>query len=237
MHTLPYSVVICSYNKLESLMIVLDRIRENERCLEIILVDDKSTDETMDWARDSNFFKHIYQRGQSGQYRLNGNRNIGISLAKHEHIVLLDADCAPEKKYFEGHDRVFWHHPGVISVGMTDRYNSNGKFLQQKDPRRKDFKDGKPLVGINWSKAYGGNVCFTKALWNKIGGFDEGFDGAWGFEDLDFSKRAANIKILCKSHKFSTTRHLHHKVSELAKKGGSNGRNSNLFHKKHGIKF
>jgi len=42
------------------------------------------------------------------------------------------------------------------------------------------------LPGTYWSSV---NVAMLKDVWHAVGGYDEQFDGAYGFEDVDFGLR------------------------------------------------
>ena len=39
---------------------------------------------------------------------------------------------------------------------------------------------------------------FTKKAWSKIKGFDENYDGVYGWEDVDFGKRLGNAGAIVK---------------------------------------
>ena len=98
----PVSVIVCAHNEKENLMRLLPRLYEqNFKRFEIVVVDDRSTDGTLDflleekkkhanlkvvWAR----FRPKHIRGK--KYAL----TLGIRAASHDKLLLTDADCLPD---------------------------------------------------------------------------------------------------------------------------------------------
>ncbi len=231
-----YSVVICSYNKLEYLQKVVDALRKTSRKIETILSDDGSTDETIAWAKSSGFFTHIITSDKSDEYRLNTVRNSGINAASSQHVVLLDADCAPEPQFFSGHDAVFDKFPDGMSVGFTMYYDKSGKKLLREDHRRVSAKKrGEEINSIGWVDSYGGNIAFPKALWEKVGGFDERYNGAWGLEDADFAYMAIQGGSVINTNLKTVARHLEHPLTGTSKMRAGKGPNTKKFKDKHGF--
>lgn len=233
-----YGVVICSHNRLPYLQRTVEYFIKSpdveERDIQLILADDKSSDGTVEWAKDSGLFSVIFRNPKPGSYSLNTIRNGGIARCVKEYIILLDCDCRPVDGFLHGHDAVFDKYPKAISIGLTDRYDEEGEKLIAYDLRRPMMR-GEAIMGIGWANAYGGNIAFPLSLWQATGGFDEAFDGGWGFEDLDFSFRAHRIGYACVCHQKTLVRHMWHKVSKEAKAG--HDRNNALFEKKHKIRF
>jgi len=233
-----YSVVVCSFNKLQYLTHIIPKIRKLRPKSEIILSDDHSTDDTKKWAESCGLIDKIHFENEPGNYRLSTIRNKGIFLASNEYIVLLDGDCLPEDDYFSGHDFVFGINPTCISIGITRRYNSNGTEIRSDDFRISRF-NGQQFCRLDWSVCYGGNIAFPKSVWQRIGGFDQNFDGCWGFEDLDFAIRCEQTSIPCFSCLLSSVRHLEHPILKTADDVvlRKTGKNIELFFRKHGIRM
>jgi len=229
-----FSVVICSYNKLESIAIVAEEVRQQLPDGELILSDDFSSDGTPEWAKKSGLFdKIVLQRGDDG-YCLNTIRNHGVEAAKMQHVVLLDADCLPQKGYFDGHRFVFQTFGNCVSVGVTHQYDKLGKNMLLQDWRESSLK-GKQSVDVGWRGSFGGNIAFPKSIWESVNGFDEGFNGAWGYEDLDFALRVQNLGIALKLSGQSVVRHLAHPLNAKAQASNLYNRNHRVFCDKHGF--
>jgi len=231
-----YSVVICSYNKLIYLKRVMKAITSIGRDIEFVLSDDGSTDGTVEWANASRLFSAISVNDSSGKYELCTVRNNGIHLASRERVVLLDADCAPEPSYFDGHDEIYGMFPGGISVGYTDYYDEVGNRLLHKDHRRGLLnKEEKPICPIEWMGAYGGNISFPKSLWNDLGGFDEIYNGAWGLEDADFAYMAHSRGVPINASMKCVARHMYHPPTGTLDMREGRGPNTLKFKNKHGF--
>ncbi len=231
-----YSVVICSYNKLEYLKKVANKVKSLRPDNEIILSDDFSTDGTIEWSKECGLFNKIHVEKEPGNYRLNSIRNAGIQLGKNKYIVLLDADCLPEDSYFDGHDQIFEKYSKSVSIGITRNYDSDGVKMLMDDPRLAHCQDITSNCG--WQFCFGGNVAFEKFLWNKIGKFSTEYNGCWGFEDLDFAYRLTKNNVLFYMNKLSSVKHLYHpKLKSAIESESIVNRNEKLFESKYGIKM
>lgn len=84
------SVIIPTYNHARSLPRTLDALlKQRDFILEIILIDDGSTDNTLDVIepyRDS--IRYIFQENRGANFA----RNKGLDLARGEFVIILDAD-------------------------------------------------------------------------------------------------------------------------------------------------
>ena len=229
-----YSVIICSYNKLESLKKVVASLSEIDRDNEYILSDDYSTDGTIEWAKESGFFDQIIEMKEDKGYCLNTVRNNGIRAAKNQIAVLLDADCVPEPDYFNGHDIVFDKTLRCISVGFTNFFNTDGTKLLKNNHRLKWLGTNKQF-DIKWNAVYGGNIAIPRNIWAEVGQFDERFNGAWGLDDAEFAYRATTLDIPMVIHNLSLVRHLQHPVSGTVEMRSGRGPNTKKFKDKHGF--
>lgn len=233
-----YSVVLCSYNKIEYLKKTSNKIKSLPWSTELILSDDLSTDGTIEWAKSSGLFDKIHCEKFPGSYRLNTIRNEGTKLASKDYIILLDCDCLPDDFYFIGHDIIFALNPDAISVGITRMYDRFGENMIN-DDRRLDFFNLSYCCIFDWNMCYGGNMAYSKSLWEKIGCFDESYNGEWGYEDMDFGKHAMDLGYKILSCKLASVRHLEHSISKHASEAklGLKFKNRQLFESKYKIKF
>jgi glycosyltransferase involved in cell wall biosynthesis len=225
-----YSVVILSYNKLPQIQKTVAALNANQ-VRELILCDDCSNDGTYEWAKSCGRFNHMWQKETHDKYSLNTLRNKGVELASEPYVVFLDADCVPQANYFEGHDAVFKCFPECISIGFTFPCDERGESILMNDPRLRGGDN--PLNSMWWGECFGGNIAFTKSIWENAGKFDEEFNGSWGFEDLDFAYRASLKGTQFYSHRATVARHLRHPPTVHDHYAGK-GRNYKLFVQKHG---
>lgn len=112
-HELQLSVVICSWNRgrmlEETLVSVLAAMEgDHRRCIEVIVVDNASTDDTA--ARLSRYQDRIrvHYEGSPG---LSNARNAGVRLARGAWILFLDDDVYLEDGFFSAYQRAFRAFP------------------------------------------------------------------------------------------------------------------------------
>lgn len=140
-------------------------------------------------------------------------RNLGLKLAQGEWIVVMDADIIPNPKYIKTLARYIqeWSNRSVIStcerkfILANDVEASgiiNDPAILEKLPianspsnyglpvdRRLPAMQSLPNIEHPWDYMHGCNVIFRKEDALSIGGYDEEYDGRWGFEDIDFAYR------------------------------------------------
>lgn len=84
-----FSVVICSYNRAQFIVATLDSLRAQEFTdCEVILVDDGSTDNTLELVRQYPEVKIFTQKNKGPGVA----RNVGVSKAAGRYIAFLDSD-------------------------------------------------------------------------------------------------------------------------------------------------
>jgi len=132
-------------------------------------------------------------------WNLNATRNLGVRMASNDLCVIFDADVIPQPGCIdalraEAGQRKF--------VGGVIVYETDAKARMQFARRRKDglvprfyMVGNYPVEDIvkmleegrtDKTGSMGGIMCFSKADWQSVGGFDEVYDGAWGYDDTDF---------------------------------------------------
>ncbi|EKD90496.1 MAG: glycosyl transferase family protein [uncultured bacterium] len=179
------SIVIPNWNGEERLRRNLPKVLEVGDVDEIIVVDDGSTDGSVQLLeREFPKVKLIKKQKNSG---FSSTVNLGVKEAKGELIFLLNSDAVPARdclKFILPH----FKDPRVFSVGL----NNGGSWSWAK------FEDGyfwhyqskekTPKIHQTlWVS--GGSGVFRKDIWEKLGGLDELFDPFYE-EDLDLGYRA-----------------------------------------------
>ena len=87
-----FSIIIPSYNRAHSIRKAIESVfNQTFKDIEIIIIDDASTDNTKEVILEMNDQRIIYHRNEINQERCN-SRNKGIELAKGEYICFLDSD-------------------------------------------------------------------------------------------------------------------------------------------------
>lgn len=176
---------------------VIDACRSHDGEIEIVIVDDGSTDGT------EGFIAENYPKVRL--IRLSANQgfsracNAGIKEARGDIVVLLNNDMLVEKDFLMpliGHfenEKVFGVRPGL-------------KWLEDKT----DFDFSSFFIGLSWKRGLielpmlkaqnrespfyiscvsGGAGAFDRKKWLETGGFDESFSPFY-WEDVDISYRA-----------------------------------------------
>ena len=177
------SIVIPCYNHGPMLCEALASVEEvrNENLLEVIIVDDGSSDpDTLRILRD--VAEAGYRVVSQPNRRSSAARNTGIRLAKGEFILPLDSDNRLRDVYLKEGVSLLNENPsiGVIYADAEWFGEQTGRWQVQ------EF-DLLSLLRMNFI-----DVCalYRKALWEEVGGYDE--EMPWmGVEDWDFWLRVA----------------------------------------------
>lgn len=164
------TVVIPAFNAEETLSRTMESVLiQSHSCLEVIVVDDGSTDRTPLLAKDyasRDPRVHVIQQENLG---LSEARNTGIRAAKGAWIAFLDADDWVEKDYLEiplrlaketgtlvvffGYVVDFEETPGVISHSIAKLPGGGNRLLAEESAElgRTDFLG---MLGYAWNKLY-----------------------------------------------------------------------------------
>src|SRR5690606_4035458 len=108
------SIVVPAYNAAGTLAACLDALHAQSYprdCYEVIVVDDASTDETVQIARRAG--AQVVAEGKLGK---SGVRNRGAQEARGEIVLFTDADCEPLPTWVETMVAPFRRDPEVVGV-------------------------------------------------------------------------------------------------------------------------
>lgn len=192
------SIVIVNYNGIGWLKDCLQSISfQTYKPIEIIVVDNASTDKSIEYLRKDKKIKIVRNKKNVGFAE--GN-NVGVAVTKGEYIVLLNNDTKIDKKYIENFVKAFDKVPnlGVAQskirlMDTPDILDTCGSFWTDstflyhlgngKKHSLKHYNEHFPVFSVK-----GASMIIKKEVINKIGLFDS---DAWNYyEETDFCHRA-----------------------------------------------
>lgn len=209
---IPVSIIICARNEAENLKHNLPRIlNQNDRLYEVLVVNDNSQDDTLkvltylcqkySHLRIINFYnKNKLQVGKKFALAK------GIAEAKHEVLLLTDADCCPMSADWLGEMRAVVSDRIEVGLGYAPYYIKSG--LLNKIIRFETVYTavqylsfalaGMPYMGV------GRNLIYKKNLFRKANGFKKHEEIASGDDDLFINEVANsdNTRIILKPETF-----------------------------------
>ena len=187
------SVIIPAYNAQATIKECLEGLKDSEiKPKEIILVDDNSTDKTLEIAAKYNI-RIIKKENRTGA---NESRNIGALEASGDILLFLDSDVAIHKDTITNLRQAF-ESPEIKAVvgcySTTPRTNelvTNFKNLWIRFSYLKHEKE------IDW--IFGAVSAIRKDAFIANNGFDNSLHAKHGVDDLELGKRihAHNSKII-----------------------------------------
>jgi glycosyltransferase involved in cell wall biosynthesis len=235
------SVIITAYNRLPALQAVIQSLAKQTYNgeIEIIVADDGSTKETIDWLQQQTIFPsmlHIWQPDEG--FRAAAIRNQAAAKASGDYLIFIDGDCVTptfflknhaklaEKNYFVSGNRV------LLSPAFTEQVLNqhldishwtylNWLFarMQGKCNRAQPFCPlWRFVLPYQYSHKWEGAKTCNLALWREdfiaANGFDEHYQG-WGYEDSDLVIRLMRTGIKRKHSRFSVpVLHLWHREND-----------------------
>ncbi len=193
------SIIIPNRNGAELLEKNLPSVLAAAKGEEVIVVDDASTDNSIELLQDKFSSVRVIRSGHHQGFA--STVNIGVQEAAGEIVVLLNSDVRPEKDFLAPLLKHF-DDPKVFAVGCLEKSLEGGKTILR---GRGEAKWEKGFY-IHWrgevdksSTAWvaGGSGAFRKSIWVKLGGIDTMYDPFY-WEDIDLSYRArkAGYRIL-----------------------------------------
>lgn len=177
------SIITLTYNKLKYTKKFIESLYKYTHDFELIIVDNGSTDGTIEYLKGLQNIKLILNKENLGFSK--GN-NQGLEIAKGEYIGFLNNDILLSPNWFEEIEKVFeQENAGFVSPRQINPYYDKAnernylKYFKPK-PYNKDFDE-----------CVFSCVVTKRSVLDKIGTFDENYSPAF-FEDNDLKFRAIN---------------------------------------------
>ncbi|WP_082690110.1 glycosyltransferase family 2 protein [Leptolyngbya sp. NIES-2104] len=184
------SVVIPTYNRKPILEKCL-RALENQQFsdYEIVVIDDGSTDGTVEWLSKSDDFPHVRLFCQDHKGAASA-RNYGVEQATGDTIVFIDSDLVVTDVFLRSHVEALIQ--GQKELG-SDRLFTYGRVI---NTANFDDPTSEPYKLTDFSAAYfaTGNVAIARHWLIEAGLFDTGFK-QYGWEDLELGVRLKNLGL------------------------------------------
>ena len=234
-----FSVVIPTYNRLPILVKCLRALEQQNlnqdsviRGYEIVLVDDGSTDGTLEWlAAHANEFPHLRSFAQDHQGPA-AARNLGVQESQGDTIIFIDSDLVVTDNFLQAHADALVE--GETKLGQ--RIFTYGWVI---NTCNFDNPTSEPYKITDFSAAYfaTGNVAIAKHWLEEAGMFDTSFQ-LYGWEDLELGVRLKKLGLKLIKCPEAVGYHWHpafnlDQVPRLIEKEIQRGRMGVLFYEKH----
>ncbi|MBD3230819.1 MAG: glycosyltransferase [Candidatus Lokiarchaeota archaeon] len=209
------SIIIPSYNNENTIKRVLEGLLNQnfQNNFEIIVVDDNSTDNTVNIIKSFNKIKLITKEKN---YGLAHSLNLGLDNANGNFIGFLHGDCIPHKSWLKQSIKIFENHkkvgavvaPSYVPIEIWQNYDYYSKIFLLKQTTKYNKKrvvESKNKI----IKKLGGikSTIFRKEIFKEIGPFNSKKYRAAG-EDGDTLLKILNTNWRIMRIKFPS-KHLH----------------------------
>lgn len=184
------SVIIPTYNRVHTLPVSVESVlRQTYHNLEVIVVDDGSTDKTENYVRGLTDSRVRYVRN-TGQHGPAAARNLGVRLARGEYVAFQDSDDEWHPDKLEKQMPILLNPKERIDIVYCEYARYFGQKRLDTIPSRDlpmEYKQGdilpvlllQPLMGTP-------TIVVKKTCFVQTGGFNESLPT---FEDYEFSVR------------------------------------------------
>ncbi|CAM4129419.1 MULTISPECIES: glycosyltransferase [Flavobacterium] len=189
----PISVIVCAKNEAENVKKFFPHlISQNYPDYEIVLIDDASTDDTLElFEAYEKQYSNVKLVKVENNETFWGNKKyaltLGIKVAKNNNLLFIDADCYPNSNDWITHMSSKFSEKKTIVLGYG-AYDKIKKSFLNKIIRFETLltasqyfgwaKIGKPYMGV------GRNLAYTKETFFSVGGFVEHMKVRSGDDDL-----------------------------------------------------
>ncbi|WP_324671982.1 glycosyltransferase [Hymenobacter sp. GOD-10R] len=189
----PVSVLVCAHNELENLRQLMPLLLRQEypAGFEIVLVDDRSSDETYLYAQQlTQYYPNVrvvtVDRTPVGFAPKKYALTLGIKVARYEHMLFTDADCIPNTDQWIRLMQRGFAQPADMVLGYS-AYAEEPGFLN-KLIRFETLLTGAQYLSFAWrGKPYmgvGRNLAYTQRCFRATKGFASHIRNLSGDDDL-----------------------------------------------------
>ncbi|MDP8213494.1 MAG: glycosyltransferase [Candidatus Zapsychrus exili] len=203
MNNLKVSVVIPAYNCEKNISKTLNAVlNQSYGDVELIVVDDESTDNTRNLVSNFKDVKYFYQKNQGPAQA----RNFGAKNATGEIVFFTDSDCVPQKDWIKNAIVHFDDKAVAVvsgSYGIANNNNLLARCIYKEILFRHQF------LMPQRSKVFGSyNFGIRRNIFEEVGGFNTSYPSASG-EDNDLSYKLVELGYKIYFEPSSLVDHLH----------------------------
>lgn len=163
MNTPDISVIVPVYNVEEYLRPCLDSLlRQEDIALEVIMIDDGSTDESGliadQYASEYPFFKCVHNENGG----LGHARNVGVKYATGKYIIFLDSDDIISDNAYTRMFRLAEKHDAELTICNVERFNSTKRMASPL--HKKAFAGYEEVTHVSKNRY----LLYDTTSWNKL---------------------------------------------------------------------
>ncbi|TAE60389.1 MAG: glycosyltransferase [Nostocales cyanobacterium] len=235
-----FSIVIPTYNRLPILQKCLRALEGQDlgdqnviTGYEIVLVDDGSTDGTLDWLQvHKQEFPHLrcFEQDHAGPAAA---RNLGVEKALGDTIIFIDSDLVVLSNFLQAHSHALVKGKEQLGGDRLFTYGAVINTCNFENPTAEPYK----ITDFSAAFFATGNVAIPKHWLTTAGLFDTGFQ-LYGWEDLELGVRLKNLGLKLIKCPEAVGYHWHppfelKQIDNLIDKEIQRGRMGILFYQKH----
>ena len=165
MNELNVSVLIPAFNCAENLPVCIRSIHgQTAPPLEIIVIDDGSTDETADIAEKIEGVRLVKRPEQGGA---GATRASGVRKARGDVVAFIDSDCIAPPDWLEKITTKFIENPELGAVGGMYRHCHTKSLISVFGKFEEEFLHHNFALTPYQSSLTGGNMAVRRSVWNE----------------------------------------------------------------------